>query len=356
MTLALLLASVGCRSPGALVAPMARTPDAATATGHERCRSRNPTERPLLIEWGAGDRAELEALAQRQVIAVRYDACTLRVLPACEVPGRYDFAALTPKRETVTIDGVDELYAQLPLGAARLEAHLDRAHALEVDLVIVGRAHADGARFTADALQGRCEGATHIVGAITVGAFQLRTRAKAAVGVQADWSGITARGSTAHDAQVLRRDGTPEACTSVDGAEGPPTDCGASLRVDLVPIEPSATGGGVDPRDANSLRARRAKAGSDAAYSLGAISLFVGLVGGILYGTRETAEDPSARGQLGVGLIAGGLSVAAAGLTAGGILQWHVGRIGRQRRGAWSIAPTWLGGGRSAGFAIGGRF
>src|SRR6186713_1336894 len=95
-----------------------------TTIGQNRCSEVKPTDRPFVVEWDATDTAMFEAFAQRDVVFVRYEACELEVLTACNddgIAGRYG-AYNPPMWTSGSVEGFDvrdeyDLYAKLPLGA-----------------------------------------------------------------------------------------------------------------------------------------------------------------------------------------------------------------------------------------------
>ncbi|MCA9655790.1 MAG: hypothetical protein KC501_38145, partial [Myxococcales bacterium] len=193
--------------------PEAATPDLGTATADQaRCSVRRSADRPLVVEWPAADRAALEARAQQGLVAVRYEGCTMEVLTHCEVDGRYEFLALSPKQERVAIRSTDELYARLPVGAAGLEGKLEHGGELVVDMSIVGRQQADRHVVSYDELTGRCDGVTHVLTGLTVGAFTLHALASSEAGAQVEVAGAGAGAVHERSRELLTRDGDPRAC------------------------------------------------------------------------------------------------------------------------------------------------
>jgi len=107
-------------------------------------------------------------------VVVKYADCQMEVLKRCTVKGApaYDYIGLTPKHDTVTMRDASEVYANIPVYAAKFEGKLQQSGALEVAMTVVGQF--DTARPVArqDELEGDCSGATHVVTALTVGSFQ----------------------------------------------------------------------------------------------------------------------------------------------------------------------------------------
>jgi formylglycine-generating enzyme required for sulfatase activity len=203
--------------------------------GMEASRVRSDGSRPLVVEWPSSDRAELEALARRGPVSVRYDATGMRLLPRCIIAGRYAYSALTPKRDRITIRSADELRLQVPLGAAKLEGVLERTGELNVEMTVVGRFEANA--ISADGARGDCSEATHVINALTVGAFDFLAGAASKNELGAGAYGAGAAGRTGTMRELLNHDGEEAACRKATASDqAPPYGCGAVMRVDLAPF------------------------------------------------------------------------------------------------------------------------
>jgi hypothetical protein len=203
-----------------------------------RCGVTRSQSRPLIVEWPSADRGELEAqVHKRGVVVVHYVGCEMQVLDRCLVPVQYTYAGITRKRDRVTMHDADELYANVPVGAAKLESQLARSGELNVQMVIVGRWEAERTSVRQDELTGDCDGATHLVSALSVGAFDFFAGADAEVGAGATVLGAGAGGKSASQKQMLNEDGDEKACdVASESDKEPPHSCGALLRVEVVPI------------------------------------------------------------------------------------------------------------------------
>lgn len=233
---------VGCSRSQA---PTTRAPSATDALGGEALCSEHPAPRPLLVEWPAADRASLEAAATGGVVAVQYDGCQMRVISRCEVGGGYDYQGTTRKHDEVRIRDRDALYAKLPLGAARLEGALARDGQLNVALEIVGQRTVGSNDVAVPRDTPDCREATHFVSTMSVGAFALYTGSSLDASATASLAktDVQAGGELRRSHEVLRTDGDLEACRdAVSGAEAPPEQCGALLRVELTPIDRRGNG------------------------------------------------------------------------------------------------------------------
>src|SRR5262245_12527784 len=87
-------------------------PPGVEAIGQTKCSVAKSSQRPLVVEWPAADRASLEATAKRGVVAVRYDGCEMEVLSSCVIPGKYNYVAVERQSEQIAIKNADDLYAK----------------------------------------------------------------------------------------------------------------------------------------------------------------------------------------------------------------------------------------------------
>ncbi|MFO0639265.1 MAG: hypothetical protein U0183_08630 [Polyangiaceae bacterium] len=237
----ILSVSVGVCS---LVGCGGRTPTAAVAEpprfepkDQAKCGVAKSHAKPLIVEWPSSERSELEARAKRGVVAVRYVGCEMEMLPRCHVPGTYKYVAITPKSDGIVIRDADELYTNVPLGAAKLEARLSRAASLRVAMTIVGRYEADADEVRTDQLRGDCARATHFVSALTAGAFDFYAEGKARVAGSAAVLGAGGGGDTAAERENITKDGDATACSGAKSEDPrPPSSCGALLRMEVTPF------------------------------------------------------------------------------------------------------------------------
>src|SRR5215475_6679276 len=82
-----------------------------------RCKAAVSQASPLVTEWPASEKANLEALLMQGTVAVAYSGCSMRVLPRCQPKGHYIWQHTTPTADVININNEDELYSKLPLGA-----------------------------------------------------------------------------------------------------------------------------------------------------------------------------------------------------------------------------------------------
>lgn len=236
LPLALLLAGCGGGTPAAGLAKAPALPGPEV-----RCALAKSSMRPVIIEWPSADRGMLESRARDGLVVVRFDGCEMEVLPNCSVESTYKYEPFTPAREHKAITDADSLYASLPLGAVRLEGELKRVGELDVDTMLVGRWQARDSGFKKADLEGFCTGATHVVTAMSVGAFRLTTAAGADVAGDGRVAVAGARGTSRERRATLSEDGNAEACASATTRDGvPPAGCAAPIRLELSVLDGKA--------------------------------------------------------------------------------------------------------------------
>jgi hypothetical protein len=177
-----------------------------------RCRVGSGRANLLVTEWPASEKANLEAMARFGAVPVEYSGCTMRVLTGCRLTGRYLWQRTTPASDHLAIDDVDELYAKLPLGAASLEGELKRTGKLTVDTKVSGQLRLDGFGASEVPPYGDCARATHVVGALAVGAFALDGKNTATASADVAVSKVSAGGKAERSASLIRSAGDWKAC------------------------------------------------------------------------------------------------------------------------------------------------
>jgi len=211
-----------------------------------KCGVAKSQSHPLIVEWPSSDRLELETRARQGIVAVRYVGCEMSVLERCSIAAKYNYVGGTRKQDELDINDEDDLYANLPVGAAKLEGKLQRSGRLTVTMDLVGRYESERPNVRVDDLHGDCTGATHFIYGVTLGAFDFYAGGKAELGGGA---GVGAVGAGAHsqaDRASITKDGDPDACAkAAPDDKTPPAECGALIRIEVVPIiGASATPGG----------------------------------------------------------------------------------------------------------------
>jgi hypothetical protein len=207
-----------------------------------KCKVLKNREEPLVVEWPDTARGKLESLTHRGLVAVHYEGCELEVLGRCRVKtGTYGYSPITRKQSTVIIKDEDDLYANMPVGALRLEGKLKSAGQLNVQMTIVGRYEAQTTRIGESDLEGECGEATHVVSALTVGSFTFFAGAGAEASGGASFAGAGAGARSTAARETLEKDGDESACMRATGADPkPPEGCGALLQIEVMPLAKSA--------------------------------------------------------------------------------------------------------------------
>jgi hypothetical protein len=224
---------VGCASvPGSDPQVPTYTP-ADQTTAH----AAQSATHPLILEWPAADRAALESQRAGGVVVVKYGGREMEVMRGCRVAATYHYVALTPKEDDVVMRSGAELAAAMPIHAARLDARIEQKQKLEVAMTIVGMYESEARAWRVADLTGDCAGATHVIAALTVGAFELSASAETAAGAGATMLGAGVEVHRDASKEVLDRDGKKDACAKASaGAVAPPYECGALLRVEVAAI------------------------------------------------------------------------------------------------------------------------
>jgi hypothetical protein len=200
-----------------------------------KCRVAASQSSPLVTEWPASEKANLEVLSHKGGVAVAYSGCSLRVLPQCRVHGNYQWQRTTPAVDSLSINDADDLYAKLPLGAASLEGELKRTGKLLVKTVVSGQLRLEGASVGDVPADGACAQATHLVTALSVGAFSLTAGGERQGNVGASIKVGEAKLERELSAEQLRSAGDFDACGQ-STAESPNGNCASPIQVFLTPL------------------------------------------------------------------------------------------------------------------------
>jgi hypothetical protein len=213
-----------------------------TAVGQNRCPSGAAVSSPFVVEWDATDLSTFEAKASRDVVFVRYSACAIELLYGCSdngIPGRYGryqepiFTSGTV--EGFTMSNQDELWAKLPLGAAKFGGSIQIGESLELRYFVSGAVNAtrNYVERAAIADNPRCAGATHFVSAYNLGAFALLAHKGASgdvtVGLE---GGAGGGGSTSTASSNLKQGGALDSCATEAQRQ-----CRVPIRLVLQPID-----------------------------------------------------------------------------------------------------------------------
>lgn len=196
---------------------------------------------PMVVDWQPEQRGDLEASMREGLVVVDFGPRGLRLLRDCRVDGAYSFLGMTRRERVLRLRSQDDVRANLPLGgaglAARLGGEFEKGATLDIAMIMVGRIRSTRARVTKADLHGACDGATHVIRGATLGAFAVdrgeSTRARTAVEI----FGAGAGGGTASSSSVRVVDGQLASCeAAAPDSPRPPSQCGAVMRLELVPL------------------------------------------------------------------------------------------------------------------------
>jgi hypothetical protein len=203
-----------------------------------KCSVAASHEQPLVTEWPASYKARLEALLHEGVVAVEYSGCDLRIVDTCKVAGTYAWKRTTLSTDTTDIQDEDDLYAKLPLGAAALSGQLKTSGSLHVQTTVAGQMQLVGTAASDATTGAECSRATHLVTALSVGAFKLVAGGEASAGAGVDVGNVGVHGSGKESKAILRAAGDPASCQHSTKDE-PNPDCRSPIQIFLTPIRRS---------------------------------------------------------------------------------------------------------------------
>lgn len=178
------------------------------------CGAADKATAPFTADWSSAQRQALETAMKQGVVAVRYGCDEIELLPACGLPGEYAFVPIARGKKTWSVATLDELAGTLPMGAKRLASEVAEDASIDLTIAASGKLSSTWAGPLRSDLPAGCDEATHVVRAATIGAFSL------------------SRGT-----ETLAGEGDLDACphSFVDDAPAP-EGCGATVRIELVPI------------------------------------------------------------------------------------------------------------------------
>ncbi len=218
----------------------------AAALGESGGTCPTPHSTPLVVDWKADERADLELAMQHGVAVVAYTCQGIKLLPDCRVAGSYGYAGVTQQEEDVQIDNGDELRATLPkMGAlmgAQLSAELDRGTSIDIATMLVGKERTTVERASRTDLVGACTEATHFVRGASLGAFAMKQGTRGKIQASATLFGSSEDATSESTRSMTSKAGVLDACKQADrGDTQPPKQCGAPFRVELDAIDVAQT-------------------------------------------------------------------------------------------------------------------
>lgn len=228
-----LLTATACFPTGGTTSPG----DASKAGGTVKI-----AKRPFIVNWSPTERTALETSARDGAVVLAWNANTkeAEVLSRCHVGDyQYRFVGTSHARQTMSANDSLELGANFPFaGPVNLGAKLETYGEINVEYHTIGEYKTDVGDVHVDDLEGSCAGATHVVAALSIGAFKLFAGEGLSGGAEADVpmaAGVNAGGS--RSSENLDQGGVPESCDAASrNAEEPPDGCDSVLAVELITI------------------------------------------------------------------------------------------------------------------------
>lgn len=215
---------------------------ADTTVGKNRCS----LERPFVVEWDATDFASFESKANRDLVFVKIEGCSLKVLDCRDDGiaakyGSYD----APQWTTGVVEGFEiknegDLYAKLPLGASTLSGNLKGGNELQLKYFVSGsRPSLRSLIYRNDiATNPLCASATHFVAGYDMGAFDLTSKGNLNGNADLKAPSIAAGGNYAHSEGHVRSAGSLEDCKKETAKEL--ARCRVPIRLSLRAIQDGA--------------------------------------------------------------------------------------------------------------------
>lgn len=229
--LLLAYAAVSCSAANTVTAP----PTLNDSTGSAySCESAQSQLDPVVVEWTATARSAFQRQLQQSVVVVSFQGCTLRVLDGCTAKGKYAYGGLTKTSETWNIKKTADLYARLPLAALALKGEVSGDKGLALSYSIVGwQGSVLRDQLGREELVGgaACQGATHFIRRVDLGAFRLASASTHQMSADATFAGVQAAGSES----IVRQGGELSAC--LGGQVTPESGCDVPVQVHLVPLQ-----------------------------------------------------------------------------------------------------------------------
>jgi hypothetical protein len=233
------------------------------------CRAAALRETPLVTEWSAAEKASLQARLRAGGLAVEYTGCSMRPIHSCNVRGSYRWQRTTLSSDTIDIQSKDELFTKLPLGAFALQGELARAGQLQVRTMVGGQYVLEGSTASDVPDYGDCAQATHLLSAVSIGSFKLKSGANLRAATSVGIAEIGGGARTDSSETMLREAGDFETC-KLSTDETPDMGCSSPIQAFLVPLPRFAK-----ERGSGTLRVTFATADSDRAWELRSNQQFV---------------------------------------------------------------------------------
>jgi hypothetical protein len=234
----LLIVSVAACHPVS-IASQPNVPTLAGTPEGNRCRSASLQEQPFVTEWPASEKANLETQVRQGGVVVSFSGCNMTVLTQCHTREPYYWVRTTPSSDSIEIKSEDDLYAKLPLGAASLKGELQGSGTLNMQTTITGQYRLSLQPGAMPAIEGDCAGATHIVGGLAIGAFQLDAGGVTKASLEASASVIGSTGVNSNKSKsIIRRAGDATTCINATD-QYPDSSCSSPIQMFLLAVRPA---------------------------------------------------------------------------------------------------------------------
>lgn len=210
-----------------------------TFAGQNACNPDNH-DRPFIVEWDATDMSSFEQYAANDVVIVKYEGCTLKVMDECRndsirgSQGAYKPPEWTSGQlESIDIKNAGDLYAKLPLGKATLGGRVSAGEQFHMEYYVAGtRTATRDSVYRADLESNPgCEGATHFVYGYNLGAFALGSAKEFKAEAGGSAFGFGAGGSQTNSSRADKKGGDLAVCKSDSATEI--EGCKAPIRLSL---------------------------------------------------------------------------------------------------------------------------
>ncbi|MBI2393379.1 MAG: hypothetical protein HYV09_27595 [Deltaproteobacteria bacterium] len=182
------------------------------------------------------DRARSEGLIAVRLIDSEDGQAQLQLIPGCYVAGRYQYRSMSTLDDRISIKSEDELKAKLPFSYGSFEGAFSQKSALQIEYRTPGDYVAPGGPYQ---LTGSCDGATHVITHLTIGAFRSSSSASmSASGGGGLVGGIGGSGGTSSSNDQATSGGSFDSCKmdfNIFGSVAP-LECSMPLKLTLAPI------------------------------------------------------------------------------------------------------------------------
>jgi uncharacterized protein len=237
----LLTLSTSCagKGPGAAARPKEMTAAEAGLADPVQC-SASDDDKTLIVDLDATDRKSIEEMitSKKVVPVVGYDCKTLKILPTCKLDAEFTYIGSSSRERVIEIESSDSVAADIPLASASLKASVKAGRKVDIALAEVGSKSSALELVAKPQLvplrKGDCEGATHFVYKVDVGAFAIAQKTSGEASAAVEVFGKGASGDSKDAKKSSTSEGKLDACRKASNDDkASPNDCGVPLRLYL---------------------------------------------------------------------------------------------------------------------------